>query len=121
MRKDAPMSMDLHVLQLYIQQLISLIGILIILSGIILAVCQYCYFFLSNKLFKQTSKINSIRLNLGRILLLGLEFIIAADLIGTTTTPDYYTVGIVASIVIIRTVLSFTINREIASLNKEKA
>jgi uncharacterized membrane protein len=44
--------------------------------------------------------INQIRLRLGRVLTLGLEFIVAADLIGTTTTPDYYSVGIVAIIVL---------------------
>ena len=52
------------------------------------------------------------------ILTLGLEFIVAADLIGTTTAPDYYSVGIVASIVLIRTVLSYTLNKEITSLSK---
>ncbi|HSW70462.1 MAG TPA: DUF1622 domain-containing protein [Gammaproteobacteria bacterium] len=111
-------ALSLHTIQLYIQQIISLAGILIILSGIVIAISQYLYSLFTDKLMKQTNRINTIRLNLGHILLLGLEFIVAADLIGTTTTPDYYTVGIVASIVIIRTVLSFTINREIASLSK---
>lgn len=114
-------AIDLHTLQIHIQHAISLAGIFIILSGIVVAIVQYCYSLVTSKLLKQAVQINTIRLNLGRILLLGLEFIIAADLIGTTTTPDYYTLGIVASIVVIRTVLSFTINREIASLNKEKA
>ncbi len=113
-------AMDLHFFQLYIQQAISLAGILIILSGVLMAIAQYAYSFFSPKLSKQGAVINAIRLKLGHILLLGLEFIVAADLIGTTTTPDYYTVGIVASIVVIRTVLSFTLNREIVSLSKEK-
>jgi len=112
---------DIHLLQVYIQHTISLAGILIILSGILLAIGQYGYSLLTSPLRKQGAQINSIRLHLGHVLLLGLEFIVAADLIGTTTTPDYYTVGIVASIVLIRTVLSFTINREIVSLSKEKA
>ena len=114
-------ALDIHTVQLYIQHAISMAGIIIILSGILLAIGQYCYAFVTNQLFQQTVKINTIRLNLGHILLLGLEFIVAADLIGTTTTPDYYTVGIVASIVFIRTILSFTINREIASLSKNEA
>lgn len=50
---------------------------------------------------------------------MGLEFIVAADLIGTTTTPDYYALGILAIIVAIRTVLSFTLNRELMALNAE--
>ena len=65
--------------------------------------------------------INRIRLNLGLVLTLGLEFIVAADLIGTTTAPDYYSIGIVASIVLIRTVLSYTLNREINAIRKIEA
>jgi len=115
------MSLDLHTLQLFIQHAISFAGILVILCGILLAIGQYIHSLISNKQPKQAVQINAIRLNLGRNLLLGLEFIIAADLIGTTTAPDYYSVGIVACIVVIRTALSFTINREIATLSKEKA
>jgi uncharacterized membrane protein len=66
----------------------------------------------------ETTDINKIRLSLGRILTLGLECIVAADLIGTTTAPDYYSVGLVASIVLIRTVLSFTLNREIKAMTQ---
>ena len=64
--------------------------------------------------------INQIRLRLGRVLILGLEFIVAADLIGTTTAPDYYAVGIVACIVLIRTLLSYTLNREIDALSQQE-
>lgn len=112
-------AIDLHQFQLYIQHGVSLAGIFIILSGIIFALCQYGYYLVTNRIFEQATWINNIRLNLSRVLILGLEFIVAADLIGTTTTPDYYTVGIVASIVAIRTVLSYTINREIADISKE--
>lgn len=78
---------------------------------------QYiCYLIL--EVSTQGDKINKIRLDLGRILILGLEFIIAADLIGTTTAPDYYSVGIVAIVVAIRTILSYSLNRELKSLSK---
>lgn len=112
---------DFHAALLFIQHAISLIGVLIILSGVLAAFYQYIYFLFTRQLTNQdSSKVNEIRLNLGRILILGLEFIVAADLIGTTTTPDYYSLGILAIIVIIRTILSFSINRELMSLSKEK-
>ncbi len=110
--------LDIHQIIIYIQRGISTAGILIIFSGILLALMQYLYYLLTGKLVSEGDAINTIRLNLGRILVLGLEFIVAADLIGTTTTPDYYTLGIVASIVLIRTLLSFTLNRELLSLSK---
>ena len=100
---------NLHQLLLVIQHSISFMGILVILSGILFAIYQYLLYFLKGRLAKHDPSINVIRLNLGRVLILGLEFIVAADLIGTTTTPDYYAVGILAIIVEIRTVLSFTV------------
>lgn len=112
--------LPLHDVLVYIKEGVSLIGILIIVSGVIYCLCQYLYYFFTGKLSSIGNNINAIRLNLGRVLILGLEFIVAADLIGTTTTPDYYAVGLLASIVLIRTVLSFSINRELMSISKEQ-
>lgn len=106
---------DLHQILIVIQRLTSFIGILVILSGILIALFQYVYYIATDQI---NTTINVIRLNLGRVLVLGLEFIVAADLIGTTTTPDYYSVGIVASIVVIRTFLSYTLNKELMALSK---
>lgn len=109
----------MHDILLYVQKTISFMGMLVILSGILIAIYQYIqHFFVFKK--HPGPLINDIRLNLGRTLILGLEFIVASDLIGTTTTPDYYALGIVAIIVLIRTVLTFSLNREIMSLSKEK-
>jgi uncharacterized membrane protein len=107
----------MHQTLVLIQHSISFLGVIIILTGILLAIFQYSVQLLKGQILREGEDINNIRLNLGRILVLGLEFIVAADLIGTTTAPDYYSVGILAIIVMIRTVLSYTINREINSLS----
>lgn len=109
---------NLHTLLLYIQHSISFCGVLVIFFGVIVALYRYVSY-----PFYDTQKmdINQIRLRLGRVLTLGLEFIVAADLIGTTTAPDYYSVGIVASIVLIRTLLSYTLNREINAISQQEA
>lgn len=109
----------IHEILVFIQHLVSVIGIVIIVSGVAIALSQYVYSVFSGKATSAVSSINEIRLNLGRVLILGLEFIVAADLIGTTTTPDYYAVGLLAIIVLIRTLLSFSINRELMSIGKE--
>ncbi len=106
---------DMHQILVVIQRVTSFLGILVILSGILIALFQYIYYIVTDQI---NANINVIRLNLGRVLILGLEFIVAADLIGTTTTPDYYSVGIVASIVLIRTFLSYTLNKELMTLSK---
>ena len=112
---------NLHTALLYIQHSISFCGVLVILSGILIALARYIRYYFSSMTKNANLDINSIRLRLGRVLILGLEFIVAADLIGTTTAPDYYSVGIVASIVLIRTVLSYTLNHEINSLTQEES
>lgn len=84
----------------------------------VIAAAQYLLMMFHGELLKSGAKINHIRLNLGRIFILGLEFIVASDLIGTTTTPDYYALGLAAIIVLIRTLPSFSLNRELMSLSK---
>lgn len=111
--------LNLHEILVIVQRSVSGIGVLIILTGVIQALVQYIYIVFSAQLTTDGSGINQIRLNLGRILILGLEFIVSADLIGTTSTPDYYAVGMLAIIVLVRTVLSFSINRELMSISKE--
>ena len=112
--------MNLHDILLIIQRGISICGVLVILVGVIVALSRFILYSFKESQTQQID-INQIRLNLGLNLTLGLEFIVAADLIGTTTAPDYYSVGIVASIVAIRTVLSYTLNKEIASIRKMEA
>lgn len=56
----------------------------------------------------------SYRQLLGRSILLGLELLVAADIIRTVAvTPTFESVGVLASIVLIRTFLSFSLELEI--------
>lgn len=55
------------------------------------------------------------RRTLGRGILLGLELLVAADIIGTVAIePTFTNVGILALIVVVRTFLSFTLELEIS-------
>ena len=55
-----------------------------------------------------------IRQRLGRGILLGLEFLIAADIIHTVAVKlTFTTVGVLALVVLIRTFLSFTLEGEL--------
>jgi uncharacterized membrane protein len=54
------------------------------------------------------------RANLGRGILLGLELLVAADIIGTVAAPlDFRSIGVLGLIVLIRTFLSFSLEVEI--------
>jgi len=57
----------------------------------------------------------SYRRQLSQGILLGLEFLVAADIIGTVAVePSFRSVGVLGLIVAIRTFLSFTLEVEIA-------
>lgn len=54
------------------------------------------------------------RRHIGRSILLGLEFLVAADIIRTVAIePTFPSVGVLAAIVLIRTFLSFSLELEI--------
>jgi uncharacterized membrane protein len=56
-----------------------------------------------------------LRADLGRAILLGLEFLVAADIIGTVAVaPTFTNLGVLALIVAIRTFLSFSLELEIS-------
>ncbi len=58
-----------------------------------------------------------VRQHLGRGILLGLEFLVAADIIHTVAVElTFQTVGVLAVIVLIRTFLSFTLEVELTGL-----
>jgi uncharacterized membrane protein len=56
-----------------------------------------------------------LRADLGRAILLGLEFLVAADIIGTVAVaPTFTNLGVLGLIVVIRTFLSFSLELEIS-------
>jgi uncharacterized membrane protein len=63
---------------------------------------------------KSTDTYRIFREQLGRSILLGLEFLVAADIIRTVAvTPNAKSVAVLAGIVAIRTFLSFSLELEI--------
>lgn len=54
------------------------------------------------------------RQGIGRVILLGLEILVAADIIRTVAvSPTFTSVGVLAIIVLVRTFLSFTLEVEL--------
>ncbi|WP_194826537.1 DUF1622 domain-containing protein [Nocardia sp. XZ_19_231] len=57
---------------------------------------------------------NTYRRGLGRAILLGLEFLVAADIIRTVAiSPTFTSVGVLALIVLVRTFLSYSLELEL--------
>jgi len=93
----------------YAVNVISLIGLLVILWGIILVVKEFVFELLSDD--PKTQRI--LRQKLGSYLILGLEFFIAADIIRTIIRPDWNDIGMLAAIIALRTVLSYFLGQEL--------
>ena len=108
-----------HLNQFFIvvKLLISFFGTLTILIGAFIAIYRYIlYRFIFSPL---NANLNNIRLDLARTIILGLEFFIASDVIETTITPDFQSLGILCVLVIIRTILNFSLHKEIKELSKQ--
>ena len=91
---------------------ISVISLIIVVYGAIIAFCA----FLRNS-FTATRE---LRADLGTYLLLGLEFLIASDILKTVLEPSLNELAILGGIVVLRTVLSIFLNKEIRELQAQK-
>lgn len=59
------------------------------------------------------SATEDVRLQLGRWLVLALEFQVAADILRTAVAPTWNEIGQLAAIIVLRTVLNFFLQKEI--------
>ncbi|GKX63412.1 DUF1622 domain-containing protein [Pragia fontium] len=99
-----------------IANILSVISILIISYGALIAIIN----FLRGEIKRDASPLTAlttVRTTLGSYLLLGLEILIAADILKTILEPSYRELIVLGSVVLIRTVLSFFLNREISELS----
>lgn len=91
---------------------LNIMGALITIWGIIIALCGFVKKELSRN--EDCIKCNeTIRIRLGSYLVLALEFFIAGDIIKTITTPTWQGLGILGAIVVIRTILSYFLTKDL--------
>lgn len=100
-----------------IAQGISIFSIAVIIYGTLVAFVAI----VRNEFSKDKYKgIRTIRAEFGSYLLLGLELLIGADIIRTIVEPSYEELIVLAGIVVVRTVMSVFLNREIKELENDK-
>ncbi|MEE2952336.1 MAG: DUF1622 domain-containing protein [Pseudomonadota bacterium] len=91
---------------------IEVAGILVIVVGTIAATATFIRQWMADG--TQTSGFHQFRSSLGKAILLGLEFLVAADIINTVAIePTLESVAVLAGVVLIRTFLSFSLEVEI--------
>ena len=98
-----------HVVEVAVQ-VVEAAGAVIIFAG---AVIAFVGFVRVSFRREGMAPFTSVRLDLGRFLVLGLEFQLAADILRTAVAPSFEELGQLAAVAAIRTALNFFLGREI--------
>jgi len=94
---------------------IGIAGVTVIAWGVLKILVRWIHAELSARGRKMASTGREVlRHQLGSYLLLGLEILIAADVIRTITHPSLNDMALLGSIVLIRTVINYFLDRELA-------
>lgn len=91
-------------------ELVDVAGVGVIVIGLVVSTVRFLL------MLREQSSLayQRYREGLGRALLLGLEFLVAADIIRTVAvTPDFQNLGVLAVIVLVRTFLSWSLEVEL--------
>jgi uncharacterized membrane protein len=93
----------------YVTRIIEAIGVLTIFIGLLYSLVIFLI-----SVPKKTPEFGKLRQTLGKSILLGLEILIAADIIATVSTePTLRSVSVLGLIVLIRTFLSMSLQVEL--------
>ena len=91
---------------------LNIIGALITIWGIVVSLFEFLKKEILNR--SEVIKLNeAIRMRLGSYLVLALEFFIAGDIVKTIITPTWQSLGILGAIVVIRTILSYFLTKDL--------
>jgi len=91
---------------------LDLAGVVAIVGGIIIATAIFAKRFQTGA--GAEDGFRRYRQGIGRAILLGLELLVAADIVRTVAvSPTFRSVGVLALIVLVRTFLSFTLEVEL--------
>ena len=108
-----------HALQVTVGWLVVVVeacGAAVIAVG---ALWAFGRFVLASVLRRDTLGFVTVRLQLGRFLVLGLEFQVASDVLRTAVSPTFAQLGQLAVVAAIRTALNYFLSREIAEERRQ--
>jgi uncharacterized membrane protein len=95
-----------------VSQVIDAAGVVVVVTG--LAIATGTFLLAQRQRASQTTAYRSYRQQVGKAILLGLEFLVAADIIRTIAVdPTFASVGVLALVVAVRTFLSFALEVEL--------
>ncbi len=109
------MDLDATSILEYISHGVGIVGVAVIVWGVLVSLVTEVRVEVASLRGRGTTRDKIlVRQELGASLLLGLEFLIAADVIRTVVQPTLEEIAILGGIVAIRTVISYFLHREMA-------
>lgn len=99
-------------------RLVEMAGAVVIFVGCLVAFVRFVVIGLRER---QAASFVRVRLDLGRMLALGLEFQLAGDILRTAVAPTLREIGELAAIAAIRTALNYFLAKEIKNEREELA
>ena len=107
--------MDFQQVIVWINRAAELAGVAVLVIGILAALSSFVATFLHPHVEAQAYRV--LRQNVGRAILLGLEFLVAADIIRSVALePTFQSVGVLGLLVAVRTFLSWSLEIEITGM-----
>ncbi len=94
-----------------ITKIIEFIGLNIMLLGFLISTFRYVAF---RRKKSRRDRIKEFRSSMGRAIIIGLEILVAATIVKTITVdPTIYSIGLLLGMIVIRTIISWTIATEL--------
>jgi uncharacterized membrane protein len=91
---------------------LNIVGALVTIWGTLISLFEFLQKEALQK--KESVQLNeAIRIKLGSYLVLALEFFIAGDIVKTIIKPSWQSLGILGAIVVIRSVLSYFLTKDL--------
>ncbi|MGA1864113.1 MAG: DUF1622 domain-containing protein [bacterium] len=100
--------------------IIELCAAFIIISAGIRAFFGYIFKALFQKMPREKLAEQRLRIELGFALSLALEFELGADILKTAVAPNWQAIGVVASIIVLRTALNYFLQKELEQAERGK-
>ena len=108
-----PLEVWLKVVVGYLAAGAEIAAAIVIGFGVIKGIVDYLRQSLSRSKKQHVDAPESVRLKLGRVLTLGLEFTVASDILQTAVAPTRQDIVNLGAIVLLRTLLNYFLEREI--------
>ena len=111
------MTEGLTVIISFIVPLVEACGALVIVLEVLRTAARYVIAFLGLR----PAQLTALRMRLGQSMVIGLEFLVAADILKTALSPTWNDILLLAALIALRTILNYLLEHELKMLHSNAA